>query len=1148
MGLTPLQTFFSFQSDNMAAPVIPNSSSSSSSSSYSSSSDSDSARHIVKRHDADRRGRRRERSRSRSRSRIRSGTRGRENSVGRESTRSRYRNRSSSHGSNRSDNQSTARRQEPALLEPILLDQETSAETKDITPPRDQDPTLPQSFHLDAERSEELRSWMTSTQKPAEAKQLRENFVPSFGKSSFDLQVPKLAPSMARRLKEVRGGEASKAEAKEKALAASQYKIFDIAKLLLYLWGSAMTEATTNSATSDPLLVSAAESALQLWGHAFHNITVQRRENVRRITDPRFEALLSDPGRFKPRDGGLLFGRTFLKSMVRDASDDQKLRALGQQSGSGFTLHGNFNKRGARPGSSTRGSRLVSPHLFVSPILLPTQIPCVRVRGRVRKFSAFWPSLTADDWVLEAISKGVRIPFIDVPFHNRPNSNMALSSDMKVICDAEVISLLSKGAIDKIPLENSCFVSGIFVIPKSSGGFRPIINLKSLNRFVEHLHFKMEGVTVLRGMVRKGDFFTKIDLQDAYLTFVLTVDLLEKCGFLVNKEKSLGAATQLREFLGLFVDSVSLSLSLLPRKVQHIEKICREAGVATSISLRDIAKILGNLAWAIQAIPFAQGHNRCIQRQFLKESARADGDLSTKIRLDEESISDLVWWTANVERTNGRPLSMLEPDLIIFSDASLSGWGAVLNGVPANGPWTERHRSRHINELELLAAIFALKSFTSLATRVSVRLMLDNVTAVHYVNKLGGAKSEELCRISSEIVACFPRFERLETRSGGVRSPESSLEPKGGSVRVIMEQTAGAVCQLVPTTGRDSGGCVQHRLGGPRSLRVSAILSSSEVSDEDNEGAGTTNVYRAVLAEPTVVSGASRNGVRAGPSSTKRGSSVGHVGPAASTSGVTAVNRLEVVRGQLENSGLSNQGVDLLLDGARDTTSATYQSAWSGWHSWCVREHANPVSPPLGKVLEYLSSLVCKGKPYWTVNVARSMLSSTLVKIDGVDVGKYPLVLKLMKGAYNRKPPAPKYSRYATLCRVSELANISRDSIVIDGIQALFSHTKPRKSQRSSPLQKLKDYITASESFRQRPDSKFLFLGLRSPRRSVGASTLARWIKSVLSDAGVDTSVFSAHSTRGAAASNAANLKVPVESTFIRFYRRPSAGSPVANA
>ena len=65
---------------------------------------------------------------------------------------------------------------------------------------------------------------------------------------------------------------------------------------------------------------------------------------------------------------------------------------------------------------------------------------------------------------------------------------------------------------EKIPFESSCFVSEIFVVPKSTGGFRPILNLKSLNTFVEHFHFKMKGVSVLRKMVRKGDIFTKINL------------------------------------------------------------------------------------------------------------------------------------------------------------------------------------------------------------------------------------------------------------------------------------------------------------------------------------------------------------------------------------------------------------------------------------------------------------------------------------------------------------------------------------------------------------------------------------------------------------------------------------------------------------
>lgn len=111
--------------------------------------------------------------------------------------------------------------------------------------------------------------------------------LPTLKKNSFNLQVPMLDQSTARRLRKVRGEEASKVEAREKALMASQFKILDIAKPLLYLWVS------TTEANADPLLVTAAVSALQLWGHAFHSIMGQRRENDLQQTYPRFTALLN---------------------------------------------------------------------------------------------------------------------------------------------------------------------------------------------------------------------------------------------------------------------------------------------------------------------------------------------------------------------------------------------------------------------------------------------------------------------------------------------------------------------------------------------------------------------------------------------------------------------------------------------------------------------------------------------------------------------------------------------------------------------------------------------------------------------------------------------------------------------------------------
>lgn len=58
----------------------------------------------------------------------------------------------------------------------------------------------------------------------------------------------------------------------------------------------------------------------------------------------------------------------------------------------------------------------------------------------------------------------------------------------------------------------------LFAIPKKSGGHRPIINLKPLNRFVEYEHFKMESLKSVKFLVREREWMTKVDLKDAYLT------------------------------------------------------------------------------------------------------------------------------------------------------------------------------------------------------------------------------------------------------------------------------------------------------------------------------------------------------------------------------------------------------------------------------------------------------------------------------------------------------------------------------------------------------------------------------------------------------------------------------------------------------
>jgi len=55
-----------------------------------------------------------------------------------------------------------------------------------------------------------------------------------------------------------------------------------------------------------------------------------------------------------------------------------------------------------------------------------------------------------------------------------------------------------------------------FTFPKKGGEHCPIINLKASNRFIPHVHFKVEGIQSLRELILQGDFMIKLDLKDAY--------------------------------------------------------------------------------------------------------------------------------------------------------------------------------------------------------------------------------------------------------------------------------------------------------------------------------------------------------------------------------------------------------------------------------------------------------------------------------------------------------------------------------------------------------------------------------------------------------------------------------------------------------
>ncbi len=86
----------------------------------------------------------------------------------------------------------------------------------------------------------------------------------------------------------------------------------------------------------------------------------------------------------------------------------------------------------------------------------------------------------------------------------------------------------------------------------------------------------------------------------------------------------------------------------------------------------------------------------------------------------------------------------------LATDASLTGWGAVMSGHPARGLWSGHHLTWHINCLEMLAVFRALKHFLPHLRNHNVLVRTDNTAVVSYINHQGGLRSRRLYKLAHQ--------------------------------------------------------------------------------------------------------------------------------------------------------------------------------------------------------------------------------------------------------------------------------------------------------------------------------------------------------------------------------------------------------------
>lgn len=279
-------------------------------------------------------------------------------------------------------------------------------------------------------------------------------------------------------------------------------------------------------------------------------------------------------------------------------------------------------------------------------------------------------------------------------------------------------------------------------------------------------------------------------------------------------------------------------------------------------------------------------------------------------------------------------------------------------------------------------------------------------------------------------------------------------------------------------------------------------------------------------------------------------------------------------------------------------TIKQYGCCYKKWFHFCNLNSLDPYVYNLKEFVEYFLELHTSGSSYATLNTNRSALS-LLFTIPSQDES---IIKRLLKGTYNLNPSAPKYRTtwdpaivLAYLEKLFPLQSLSLEQVTykLVTLMALTSahrvqtlskvtldnislHTETVEIQitariKTSTVNRPQPYLifpyfkekpelcTAStiayymrltEQHRPRGE-KQLILTHKKPFRAASTQTISRWIKTILRVSGVDTRIFSGHSTRHAATSAAHRAGVSIDiikqtagwthnsDVFNKFYNRP---------
>ena len=217
-----------------------------------------------------------------------------------------------------------------------------------------------------------------------------------------------------------------------------------------------------------------------------------------------------------------------------------------------------------------------------------------------------------------------------------------------------------------------------------------------------------------------------------------TVKLFTDLGLTLNMAKSVLIPSQSITFLGFVLNSAQMTVALTPSKAMKVKSKAVELLHNQSPTIRTVSEMIGLMVASFPGVMYGPLYYRQLEIEKVVALKQNQGNFEASMILSDMARSDLHWWIENITDASNTAVRS-NCQLIVYSDASLTGWGGVFNSITTGGQWTEDESQNQINYLEIFNSMFSYFEGILLTIKnCHVKTMIDNTTAVSYINSMGG--------------------------------------------------------------------------------------------------------------------------------------------------------------------------------------------------------------------------------------------------------------------------------------------------------------------------------------------------------------------------------------------------------------------------